>query len=84
MSTRPIEALFLFPFQPITSVVSHIFVDLVKDEAWAVPLRRYLKKSSTESHGDQNFKGTGPGVHPGGYASGLIAECIACLERTAS
>jgi hypothetical protein len=45
------------------------------DEAWAVPLRRYLKKSSTESHCDQNFEGLRPE---------LMAECTARLERTAS
>jgi hypothetical protein len=38
----------------------------VEDEAWAIPTRRYLKKSSTEPRRDLNFEGLRPGgVRPG-------------------
>jgi hypothetical protein len=51
--------------------MNHLFTDQVKDEGWAIPARRYLKKSSTESHCDLNFEGESPGVAPGGTPQNL-------------
>jgi hypothetical protein len=62
--------------------VTYIYGSVI-DDAWAVPSRRYLKKSSTESHRDLNFKENAPECAPGGYASETMAECIARLEETA-
>jgi hypothetical protein len=40
----------------------------VKDEASAVPLRRYLKKSSTEFRRDLNFEDLRPRIHGNMYS----------------
>jgi hypothetical protein len=55
----------------VISGLYHIFENQFRNEAWAVPSRRYLKKSSTESRSDLNFGGERPGVRPRGYAQNL-------------
>jgi len=47
----------------------HIFANQVRNEAWAVPSRGYLKKSSTESRSDLSFEGLRPRTYGGMYNS---------------
>ena len=49
--------------------MNHIFTDQVKDKAWAIPTRRYLKKSSTEFRRDLNFEGLRPRTYGRMYSS---------------
>jgi hypothetical protein len=53
----------------------HLFTNQAKDEVWAVPSRRYLRKNSTESHCDLSFEGLRP--EP-------MVECIARWKEKAS
>jgi hypothetical protein len=45
---------------PHASTLYHIFANQEKNEAWAVPSRRYLRKNSTEFRCDLNFEGLRP------------------------
>ena len=52
-----------------TSGLYHIFANQVRNEAWAVLSRRYLKKNSTESRSDLNFEDLRPRTHGRMYCS---------------
>ncbi len=66
-----LKLLYNRPVFYASNAVYYIFADQVKDETWAVPSRRYLKKSSTESRSDLNFEGRCPVVAPGGMPQNL-------------